>query len=307
MRFLRPSTIAAGALFSTAAAITFTPTDPSSVKSAAKTLAGNIVSYYSGNTNGDPGVLPYPPYYWWEAGGMFGVLIDYWYYTGDTTYNNLTSEGLQSQVSPTFDYMPTNQQQDEGNDDQIFWAFTVMSAAEYNFPNPTDDLPQWLALAQGVFNSQAARWFNTTCNGGLHWQIFQINNGYNYKNSPSNAGFLNLGARLYAYTGNESYANWVTQTWDWMAGVGLISTEYNVYDGTSEDQNCTQIDHVQWTYSYGMLIHAGAVMWGKTQDPVWEQRVQGLWKMSTEIFFENQVMLESACEPEGTCDTDQLR
>ena len=238
---------------------------------------------------------------------MFGALIDYWYYTGDTSYNEITSQGLLFQVSPTDDYMPSNQTSDLGNDDQIFWGFAAMTAAEYNFPNPPADQPQWLALAQGVFNSQAARWSNATCNGGLHWQIYSFNNGYDYKNSPSNAGFLNLAARLYAYTGNQTYADWVTTTWDWMAGVGLINEEFNVYDGTSEDQNCTQLDHVQWTYSFGMLINAGAVMWNKTGDGTWQTRVEGLWKVCTEIFFENQVMLESACEPETDCDTDQLR
>ena len=33
-----------------------------------------------------------------------------------------------------------------------------MTAAEYKFPNPPPTKPQWLALAQGVFNSQALRW-----------------------------------------------------------------------------------------------------------------------------------------------------
>lgn len=94
--------------------------------------------------------------------------------------------------------MPPNQTKDEGNDDQVFWGFSCMTAAEYKFPNPPDDEPQWLALAQGVWNSQQLRWNAQTCGGGLNWQIFQFNNGYDYKNSPSNAGFLNLGARLYA-------------------------------------------------------------------------------------------------------------
>lgn len=113
-------------------------------------------------------------------------------------FNDLVTKGLQFQIGPDNDYMPPNQTKDEGNDDQMFWGATCMTAAEYKFPNPPSDEPQWLALAQGVWNSQQLRWNAATCGGGLNWQIFRFNNGYDYKNSPSNAGFLNLGARLYA-------------------------------------------------------------------------------------------------------------
>ena len=34
---------------------------------------------------------------------------------------------------------------------------SAMTAAENNFPNPPSDEPQWLALAQAVFNTQAAK------------------------------------------------------------------------------------------------------------------------------------------------------
>lgn len=74
--------------------------------------------------------------------------------------------------------MPANQSKSLGNDDQGFWGMTAMTAAEYNFPNPDSSLPQWLALAQAVFNTQAPRWDASTCAGGLRWQIFTFNTGY---------------------------------------------------------------------------------------------------------------------------------
>jgi len=40
-----------------------------------------MMNYYKGNLTGQtPGLLP-GPYYWWEAGAMWGSLIDYWYCT----------------------------------------------------------------------------------------------------------------------------------------------------------------------------------------------------------------------------------
>lgn len=78
--------------------------------------------------------------------------------------------------------MPINQTRDEGNDDQVFWAFAAMAAAELKFPPPTPGYPSWAAIGQAVFNLQAARWDPEVCGGGLRWQITPINPGWDYKN-----------------------------------------------------------------------------------------------------------------------------
>lgn len=280
-----------------------------SIKAAAKAVAHGMVNYYSGNVSGQvPGLLP-QPYYWWEAGAMFGALLDYYMYTGDSTYNEITTQALQFQVGLDYDYMPANQTKDEGNDDQGFWGLAAMSAAESNFPNPADGLPGWLALAQAVFNSQALRWDNSTCGGGLRWQIFAFNTGYNYKNSISNGCFFNIAARLGRYTGNQTYLEWANRTFEWEQSVGLISTDYAIFDGTDDTKNCTTQNHIQWSYNAGVYLYGAAMMWNQTQSPVWYQRTQAIWTASS-LFFtgtNNQVMTEQACEPHGNCDTDQLR
>lgn len=220
-----------------------------------------MLTYYTGNRTGDvPGNLP-QPYYWWEAGAMFGALVDYWYYTGDTTYNEVTTQALQFQVGPNNDYMPPNQTKTEGNDDQAFWGMAALSAAEVKFPNPPEDEPQWLALAQAVFNTQVARWDQSTCNGGLKWQIFTFNNGYNYKNTISNGCFFNMAARLAMYTKNATYADWANKMWDWVGGVGLMSPQYQFFDGTDDTQNCTSVNHIQWSYNAGVFLYGAANMY----------------------------------------------
>lgn len=239
---------------------------------------------------------------------MFGSLIDYWYYTGDSTYNNITSQAMLFQVGPNENYMPPNQSKSLGNDDQCFWGVAAMSAAEVNFPNPPADQPQWLALAQAVFNSQALRWDNSTCGGGLRWQIFTFNNGYNYKNSISNGCFFNLASRLAAYTGNTTYQDWANKAWDWSYEIGLISQQYAIYDGTDDTQNCTEMNHIQWTYNSGVWTYGSSIMWNITQDDVWKQRAISLWNAS-DVFFtgpNKDIMFEVACEPNHNCDTDQL-
>ena len=86
---------------------------------------------------------------------MFGTMVEYWYYTQDTTYNSVVKAALLSQIGDDDDYMPTNQTKTEGNDDQGFWGMAAMSAAEMKFENPDSDQPGWLALAQAVFNDYA--------------------------------------------------------------------------------------------------------------------------------------------------------
>ncbi|QDS74119.1 hypothetical protein FKW77_009861 [Venturia effusa] len=297
----------------------FTRTSLDSIRSAASTAAWGMVKYYTGNNTGDvPGNLP-SPYYWWEAGAFFNALIDYWYYTGDTTYNTITTAGIQHQVGADVNFMPANQSKSLGNDDQGFWGMTAMTAAEYNFPNPDSSLPQWLALAQAVFNTQVPRWDDTTCGGGLRWQIFTFNSGYDYKNSISNGAFFNLAARLGRYTGNQTYLDWAEKSWDWISTVGLMDG-YRIYDGSDDTLNCTQVDHIQWTYNAGIYLYGAAMMWNVSAANAasnasaeataattkWQTRINGILN-TTSVFFpdNNNIMSEVACEANGKCDTDQ--
>ena len=243
------------------AAVTLDVSNVDSIKGAAKSVATNMMSQYTGSNPGDiPGNLP-APYYWWEAGAMFGAMIDYWYFTGDDKWNNVTMQAMLHQVGPDNDFMPPNQTKTEGNDDQSFWAMAAMSAAENKFPDPPEGQPQWLALVQAVFNLQVARWDTSTCGGGLRWQIYNFNNGYNYKNSISNGCFFNIASRLAVYTGNQTYADWANKIWDWTSSIGLFDQNYNFFDGSDDTLNCTQMDHIQWTYNAGTFLYRAANMY----------------------------------------------
>ncbi|KAI5292302.1 hydrolase 76 protein [Ascosphaera atra] len=249
-----------------ATGIDFNPDDAASVKSAAKTVAKGMVSYYHGNEPGQtPGVMPKPPYYWWIGGAMFGSLIDYWYYTNDSTWNDITTQGILFQVGENNDFKPSNQSLDLGNDDQAFWAMAAMSAAEAKFPNPPSGKPQWLALAQAVFNEQVEDWHkrDDTCNGGIMWQIFEYNNGYNYKNTISNGCFFNIASRLAAYTGNQTYAHWAEKAFNWTKAVGLITDDWQFLDGayTSSNYNCSKTNPLRWSYNAGVFLHGAANMY----------------------------------------------
>ena len=186
-----------------------------------------------------------------------------------------------------------------------------MSAVERHFPSPPSSSPQWLPLAEAVFNDLASRWDLSSCAGGLKWQIFSSNIGYDYKNTPSNGGLFQLAARLARYTGNGTYIDWAEKSWDWMNALGLFDVRFNVFDGTDDTMNCTSVDHTVWTYNAGMLLSGSAVLANYTNSPIWQSRTTGLLEAIANNFFSpflnaSSIMYEPSCEISTSCNNDQL-
>ncbi|KAA8904965.1 glycoside hydrolase family 76 protein [Sphaerosporella brunnea] len=291
------------------------PLDRYSISNVSQRVAYKMMQYYPGNQTGQaPGIFG-EPIFWWQSGAVFGGLIDYWYYTGDAGYNNATTEAILFQVGDDRNFMPQNQSHSMGNDDQCFWALTAMSAAEKVFPDPPPDQPQWVALVQAVFNSQVVRWNMENCGGGLNWQVFKFNEGYEYKNTISNGCFFQIAARLARYTGNDTYAVWAEKAWDWVEAVRLINTTtWEVFDGHQTKTNCSKtrqgLDDKRWTYNHGILLAGAAYLYNYSKGAdKWKNRINGLLQAS-DFFFQPpggpaDTMFEAMCEPWRTCNYDQ--
>lgn len=277
-----------------------------SIKNASALVAVGLMDYYTGLQYGQTIGMFSNPYYWWEAGGAWGCMLDYWFYMQNDSYNDVITQALLAQVGTHNDYVPLNQSTTEGNDDQAFWGIAAMTAAERNFTNPPADKPQWLYLAQAVFNTMASRWDTSTCNGGLRWQIFMWNNGYDYKNTVSNGALFHIAARLARYTGNQSYVDWADRVYDWMAGVGLISngTARYVYDGVNIAHNCSTVTGYQWSYNQGLMLSGAAYLYNLTKDEKWGNRTFDFLDSSS-VFYNNSVLFEVACQSVNKCNTDQ--
>ena len=257
-----------------------------------------------------------------------GGWIDYWSYTGDKKYNKIVTEAMLAQVGENNDYQPSKQFITLGNDDQAFWGIAAMSAAERGFPDPPEDEPQWLALAQAVFQRQASRWDDETCGGGLRWQVIETNTGYDYKNSISNGLFYQIAARLARYTGNATYAEWAEKTWDWSTEIGIVSDKFEVFDG-AHIPKCVVSGTIQWSYNAGIYIGGHANMYqyytglGDTANAAKYMNLTEQSVLATDGIFFNyvtdyadppyppNVMTEQACEfrttpdKQPTCNTDQ--
>ncbi|CAK7900619.1 mannan endo-1,6-alpha-mannosidase Dcw1p [[Candida] anglica] len=284
-------------------------------------IAKGLLDYYDGSKYGGTIGMFTWPYYWWEAGGAWGSLIDYTYYMQNDTLVPLIKQALLYQTGNDDNYIPLNQSTTEGNDDQGFWGIAVMAAAEKNFSNPDDPAQGWLALTQGVFNTMTARWDLGECQGGLRWQIFQWNSGYDYKNSVSNGCLFHLAARLARYTDNSSYADWAEKVWDWMLGVNLIhegqywgnhgnllqqgEPYYFIYDGVNVGGNCSNVTELLWTYNQGLFLSGAAYLYNYTKDEIWYNRTAALLRGASIFFVNNSVMYEASCQSSKTCNQDQ--
>lgn len=84
-------------------------TSPDSIRTAASTLAHGLMNYYQNNKTDTPkesiGTLPWP-LYWWEAGAVWGGLIDYWAYTNDTSFNDVVMQAMMAQTGTDNNFLP---------------------------------------------------------------------------------------------------------------------------------------------------------------------------------------------------------
>ncbi|KAJ5893817.1 Mannan endo-1-6-alpha-mannosidase DCW1 [Penicillium taxi] len=285
-------------------AITLDISSEESIKSAASISAKAMMSYYKGNLPGHiPGAFASK---WWEGGALFLATLQYWHFTGDTTYNEETRIGMQWQAGDD-NFYPSNYSAYLGNDDQMFWGLAGMTAAELKFADDSTGY-SWLSLAQGVFNAQIDRWDTTACDGGMRWQIHSWESGYTLKNSISNGGLFQLAARLARYTGDSLYTEWANKIWNWSANSPLLNNStWNVADSTEMENDCATQGDTQWSYNYGTYMMGAAYMYNYTNgSSTWLKAVDGLLNKTFDHFIVNGVLKEVTCEPSEECNDNEI-
>lgn len=294
-----------------ALAITLNVDDENSLKSAAKTVAVDMMNYYNDReSKAIPGKLDGT---WWEGGSMFMILIQYWFLTGDSQFNSAVQDGMYWQQGDD-NFFPANYSQYLGNDDQVFWGLAAITAAELNYPERSGQ-PSWVSLAQGVFNTQVPRWDTSSCHGGMRWQIWPYQPGYTTKNAISNGGLFQLAARLALYTNNATYATWAERIWDWSASTPLLRKTWVIADTTSCESQCTDHGDYQWSYNYATYISGAAYMYNYTNGTQkWLEGINGLVGTSSQFYptsstfgdANGNILSEITCEPILKCDRNQI-
>ncbi|KAJ3290445.1 hydrolase 76 protein [Rhizoclosmatium sp. JEL0117] len=158
------------------------------------------------------------------------------------------------------------------NDDIGWWALGVMSAAEATKDgilapkNPIEGQnPRYIDVVNTTFIQMYEQW-DDSCGGGMFWSrdrtTPKVNDAY-YKSSITNAQHLDMGARLYAYTKNEMYREYVDRVYTWMLSSTLIDpVTYAVADGL--DSRACAIDRTLFSYHSGELMSGLATMYKAT-------------------------------------------
>lgn len=87
-------------------AIQFKADDSGSIKSCSQQYAHGLMSYYEANATDLPkeqiGIFP-EPHYWWEAGAVWGGLIEFTQFTGDQSYVKTIQQALTANYGPNND------------------------------------------------------------------------------------------------------------------------------------------------------------------------------------------------------------
>lgn len=216
-----------------------------------------------------------------------------------------------------------------------------MTAAESDFPSDVlaDLNTTWADIAITIFNQQVERWDYETCAGGLRWQIFPFNAGYDYMNSISNGNFYQLASRLSRFTGNSTYEEWSDRVLGWTVNVGLIADEDAttpgaIFDGTGAKDECSDINRLQWTANAGTYLAGAAYAWNavsqiysrhltskQAQVLTYPTQTQTRWTALHAALVPaiattfasgrnsnstNGTLTEVACASNNNCNTDQL-
>lgn len=274
-------------------------------QNAAQSLVGGphgLLSYYS---QGSSGIFPsLNSWQWWESAKIWDTLLRYQDLTGDKSHSDTIQAGITTQAGKGNDFMG---QWTKGNDDQLWWGITAITAAEIKLPQSPSGV-SWQNMAINVYDEVNDRWDGGSCNGGLGWQISPDADGYHYKNAISNGLFFQLAARLGAVTGDVQYTSRAVTAWNWSQSVGLVEKgSYKVYDGTDAKKGCIDLDHDQWSYNVGAYLYGAAVMLSHTGDTAtWTPHVNGLIGAAQAGFSNNGVLVETMCEAKGTCNADQV-
>lgn len=306
MWFLIEVFIFCGIILSKVYALSLDISDVDSICNAASTIANGEWSYYEGLKYGGTVGIFLPPYYWWNGGEAFGGLLDYYTYCepNNDTLRDIIYDGIYHQAGSNMNFMPSNQSQTEGNDDQGVWALALINAAELQFKDPPHT---WISMTETIFDLLLSRWDTSTCGGGIRWEYKSSITGYDYKNTISNGYIFHLGARLARFTGNDTYMQISSMVWDWMADVGFIVEKENeivIYDGAHVELNCTDITSTSWSYIYGIILSGAAFAYNVTEEEIWLNRTNSLIEGS-KFFLNNSIITETSCATGMKCNTDQ--
>ena len=147
----------------------------------------------------------------------------------------------------------------------------------------------------------------------MKWKILEGDgtDGWHYKSTIANGLFFQMAARLALLTSSSEIRAWAEKSYDWTVSVGLISPEFDVYDGTDDakgENGCVDVNHNMWSYNVGVFMYGSAVMSKLTGEDEWMERTKGFIASAKRNFINEETgeLWEVRCEGDKSCDSDQV-
>ncbi|MFI6738495.1 glycoside hydrolase family 76 protein [Nonomuraea sp. NPDC050451] len=130
-------------------------------------------------------------------------------------------------------------------DDMLWLALAILRLAEAT--GESELYGEAVALWQHVLDHG----WNEHEGGGIAWRVSQPY----YKNTPANAPFVILSARLHRHTGDRRYLEQGRRVMDWLEAT-LVRPDGFVYDGVNRQEDHAIDEDWRFTYNQGLYIGA---------------------------------------------------
>lgn len=193
----------------------------------------------------------------YESGIFWGAMMDYERAFNDTKFRKDVTSALALASGKTGSFLGDFSLLSETllgkwNDDIGWWGLAAMTAAEvYGKDAKSPSGVTYLQIASITFNEIWQQW-DAHCGGGIYWSRDRKGEKKGYKSAITNAQQIQLGARLYLLTKNETYLKNAKLVYDWFKFSGIRGENGEVYDGIDADNGCKlSMDHN--SYIYGIL------------------------------------------------------
>ncbi|KFH47733.1 putative mannan endo-1,6-alpha-mannosidase -like protein [Hapsidospora chrysogenum ATCC 11550] len=237
---------------------------------------------------------------WWLSGVALQTLLDYMLITSSRDYLEQAQNTVELQKAP-LEWWPEGDGyfRADSTDDTAWWGQAMLSL--YDLTNSTNYLDIAILDEEYIWSY----WINSTCSGGVIWDIPSLE----YKNAISNEQYIKLAASLHnRIPGDERYLQRALQAWEWFEGSGMINADKLVNDGLAENASgeCRNNNQTTWTYNQGMILGGLVELSRATDDKGYLEAAREIADavIASEELSPDGILTEP-CSPGEGCSSDQ--
>ncbi|TPX48895.1 hypothetical protein CcCBS67573_g10185 [Chytriomyces confervae] len=247
---------------------------------------------------------------WHESGLYWDFFYAYASLASDTTFTPFADRNIQLALGQYGNYISfldnVSAAGGRWNDDIGWWGIAMVTAAEGSVngvvaPGTAGFTPRYLDVASATHAEMYENW-DDGCDGGIFWSrdrnAPKENDRY-YKSSISNAQHLELGARLFALTGDTNYRLIADRVYTFMQKHLIDPATYDITDGI-DNRDCSKS---QWQFSYttAEVLAALASLYKTTRETRYLDEAHKHFNHIVTNFLQSNILTDPICGPDSDC------